>query len=99
MGERDEKREALIRAIRAFTVEAPDDQPNGKAEKALRDLDEALNPGRWPKETFGGLAKACDAAANLNEALADNVRALRIAAEEFFGGDFRAQEGGPSDGR
>ena len=85
-----EAKDALVAAIRAITVEAPDDRPNGPAEQALLDLEKALDP----RVGCAGLNAAREAAAALCEALADDTRALRIAAEAYFGGDFRAPQEG-----
>lgn len=74
--------EALKQAIRAFTIEGPNDTPNGPAEEALSLLGDALEKGNLRA------ARACFE--RLCEHLADDTMALRIAAEAFFGGDFRA---------
>lgn len=79
------EQETLAQAIRAFTVEAPDDQPNGPAEKALLDLEAALAGYPWRNPAIDA---ARDAAARLCEALADDTKRLREAAEAYFGGDF-----------
>lgn len=81
MNDMNQAREQLIRAIRALTVDFPDDRPNGAAEAALMRLceegrripDQALHRGfeEW-------------LAAN-----ADLVARLREAAEGYFGQDFR----------
>jgi hypothetical protein len=76
---------ALMRAIRAFTVDAPNDQPNGPAERALVRLGDALDAADWP-----GSREARVAYSELCERSADDIRDLRIAAETYFGGDFRA---------
>jgi hypothetical protein len=73
--------EGLIRAIRAFTVDAPNDEPNGAAEAALSKLGEAL--------------RSCDRNRALNAyeaycaAAADDTGNLRKAAEGYFGVSFR----------
>ncbi len=86
--------ENLIAAIRAVTVDMPNDQPNGPAERALLDLEAMLDLSGWnwsDAETCRRrLANVNDAMAKLCEALADDARRLRIAAEAHFGGDFRA---------
>ena len=85
--------ESLIAAIRAITVDLPNDQPNGPAERALLDLEAMLDPSGWkwgdPDTCRRRLANGNDAMAKLCEALADDAHRLRIAAEAHFGGDFR----------
>jgi hypothetical protein len=73
---------ALIEAIRRQTVEAADDEPNGPTEAAYERLLLALPPER-------SAPAACAAAAELGNAMADDCRALRVAAERYFGSDFR----------
>lgn len=88
----------LVAAIRAFTVDMPDDQPNGEAERHLLRLNAALDPEHWRRtsralSSAAGerlLSEANGAAAAMCEALADDTQRLREAAEAFFGGDFRA---------
>lgn len=72
---------ALIAEIRVSTVEAPNGQPNGKAEAALAHLGAAIEEGH--------LTVARRSFRVLCGALSDETKALRIAAEAFFGGDFR----------
>lgn len=97
-------RDVLASAVRRFTVDAPDDQPNGPAEQAIEELRNALDPLTWGKRLAGlavspqamdeigrSLREANAAASRLCEALDDNTKALRLAAEAFFGGDFRAR--------
>ena len=84
----------LKAAIRAFTVEADGDKPNGRAEAAIDLLSRLLDPRAWPGLTGGQLAilaQANGAAAALCMALADDTEALRAAAEAYFGGDFRRE--------
>ena len=86
--------EGLIVAIRAITVDMPNDQPNGPAERALLNLEAMLDPSGW-KWGDGDtcrrrLANVNEAMAQLCEALAADARRLRIAAEAHFGRDFRA---------
>lgn len=82
----------LTAAIRRFTVEMPDDEPNGPAQALALDLaaafdcDDMRNAHRFFK-------RFC-------EALDADVQELREAAESYFGGDFRSpqqmpQENGP----
>lgn len=74
-------REELIGAIRAFTRELPDDDPNGPHEADIEALNYALKRGD---------AKAAKQyAADLCKHLSEAVKRLRIAAEAHFGGDFR----------
>lgn len=87
--ERDDRAASLIKAIRAITVDMPDDQPSGEAERQLIRLEKAVEA--LPRGARGAAA-VCDAAAKLCEALADDTRRLRIAAESYFGGDFRSPE-------
>lgn len=73
----------LVYAIRTYTVEAPGGEPNGDTEAALLALRRVLEEGRSWKDAryeFNRLAGS----------MADNCKALRIAAEQHFGGDFRA---------
>ena len=75
---------ALIAAIRTFTVDLQHDGtviPNGDAERSMIQLQGALHNRH--------LNDARRAAANLLEALARDVKALRLAAEAYFGIDFR----------
>jgi len=87
--------EALEAAIRTFTVETPLDMPKGKAEAAMELLVSLMHPDAWPSLTASARAHldlANGAAAVLCTALADDTRALRHAAEGFFGCDFREAE-------
>lgn len=79
-----EKALALKAAIRAITVDLPDDQPNGAVELAI----DLLSKMEHSSEANEQLAALCNA-------LADETRALRLAAEAYFGGDFgREADGG-----
>jgi hypothetical protein len=81
----------LKAAIRAFTVEAPNGDANGTAERALLTLEKLLDPVVWGavaphaedlyKQIAGELAK-------LSEGFADDTGELRRAADAFFGEDF-----------
>lgn len=73
---------ALTTAIRAFTIDMPNDQPNGEREKQLDLLGQALDRG--------DIRAARKAYSLMCEAGADDLKALRVAAEEHFGEDFRA---------
>lgn len=84
---REEERR-LCAAIRRLTVDMPDDQPNGPAEQALVDLQ------RWVPSTDTFVR---DALARLCDALADDTRELRLAAESYFGSDFRAPQPSPTE--
>lgn len=72
---------ALIEAIRAMTVEAPNGRPNGKAESEMENVGSALEDGdiRSARHHYRAFCSA----------LADETKALRVAAEGYFGGDFR----------
>ncbi len=70
-------------AIRAFTVDAPNDEPNGERERQLEVLGQALERG--------DLRVARKAYVYMCEASANNLRELRVAAEAHFGGDFRTE--------
>ena len=74
--------EAIVKAIRAFTVDMPNDEPNGPRERQLEVLGQALERGdlRIARRAYGLMC----------EAGADDTRTLRVAAEAHFGGDFRA---------
>lgn len=87
---------ALQRAIRAITVDKLDDSPNGPAERALDDLVCALSPDIWHESDAARVLLAREAAARMCEAMADDTKRLREAAEAFFGGDFRAPPDDPS---
>lgn len=80
-----QKREAIVEAIRAFTVEGPNDAPNGDFETQLEVLGHALERGdlRVARKAYQLM---CGHAAK-------DRRALRLAAEAYFGGDFRAPGG------
>lgn len=78
----------LKAAIRAITVDAPDDQPNGPAEALIEPISKAILVGdcaslrvMWPE---------------FLEHLADDVGALRRAADAAFGEDFSKPEKGGS---
>lgn len=73
----------LAAAIRAFTVDAPNGKPNGPAEYAFGQLRRHLKKG-----DMSNARKAFEAFA---EHSADQVRELRIAAEEHMGGDFGSE--------
>ena len=74
---------ALTKAIRVFTVNAPIDMPNGPYEESVLALENALlfNNVREARRQF---EKMCAEASK-------NTKALRIAAEAHFGGDFRSE--------
>lgn len=80
--------DALKTAIRTFTVDAPNDEPNGERERQLEVLGQALERG--------DIRVARKAYSRMCEAGADDLRALRIAAEGHFGGDFRSPAREPS---
>jgi len=73
----------LTAAIRAFTVDAPDDQPNGERERQLDSLGHALERGdvRAARKAYSLMCAAG----------ADDLKALRVAAEMHFGGDFKTK--------
>ena len=76
------ERESITTAIRAFTVDMPNDEPNGARERQIEVLGQAL--------ARGDLRTARRAYSFMCEAGANDLRALRIAAEEYFGEDFLA---------
>lgn len=80
-GPMDPEEVALRRAIRTFTVEAPNDEPNGETECFILRLRLALEERDIEKSRAEFLS--------LMTSLAEDTRTLRIAAEKFFGGDFR----------
>ncbi len=87
------EREAITKAIRAFTAEAPNAAPNSDADRAIERLSALLDPNTWPgksDEEVRMLAECNDAMADLCGDLCDKIKTLRIAAEEHFGGDFRS---------
>lgn len=79
-------RDALIKAIRAFMVDMPNHQPNGPAEALILRLSKTLKGEGTPAMARQLLAEYCTAEA-------DRIRALRIAAETYFGLDFKAPQG------
>ena len=79
-------------AIRTFTVDNDNGtKPNGPAEAALVALLVALDPDAWPDDprTMARLRVANQAGMDFARESAAQTKALRIAAEHFFGGDFR----------
>lgn len=72
---------ALIDAIRTFTVEAPGGRPNGESERRILALRNALDDGTTKQAQV--------AFRRLMSSLAVDGKALRVAAEGYFGGDFR----------
>jgi len=85
--ERNEAGAALVAAIRVFTVDMPDGAPNGEAERRVLQLERAIRQGKY------GLA--LDNFKLMCAAFSDNIRALRVAAEHYFGGDFQTDTGDP----
>lgn len=82
----------LVAAIRAFTVDAPNDEPNGIVEQQIELLGALLDPKKWGHlniEQRALLKSAHGAMAALCESLADDTKGLCVAAEAYFGGDFR----------
>lgn len=77
---------ALAAAIRAFTVDAPNDEPNGPMEASLLALRFALGRGDM-KSARRYYREMCSQ-------MSDDTKTLRVAAEGYFGGDFR--KGPPS---
>lgn len=75
-------------AIRRFTVEAPNDKPNGPVEEAIVGLLNSLSKSSYV--AFGPRAFniANGWGAKLCQALADDTKELREAADAYFGGDF-----------
>lgn len=74
----------LVQAIRRFTWDAPNDQPNGETEAAILDLETAL--------TGGDLDAARRAFSVMMRASADDVTELREAAEIAIPGvDFKGE--------
>ncbi len=92
----DDRATALKNAIRAITVEMPDDEPNGEAERQLLRLEAAVEHLTTWAATNPAMARrlsmVSDAAAKLCAALADDTKALREAAEAYFGVDFKAPD-------
>lgn len=88
----DRRADALKKAIRAITVDLPDDEPNGEAERQLLRLEAAVEHLTTWAPTNPAMARrlsmVSDAAAKLCAALADDTKKLREAAEAYFGGDF-----------
>ncbi len=81
----------LEEAIRAFTVDATEDQPNGRMESAMELLCQLLDPKAWgalTPEQRARLDSVNGAAAELCVALADKIGRLGHSAEALFGGDF-----------
>jgi hypothetical protein len=74
----------LEAAIRVFTVDvAWGALPNGETERAIERLGDALNDHNigHAKQAFGDMCAHFSA----------DTRRLRIAAEDYFGGDFRKE--------
>lgn len=76
-----EEAQALTAAIRTFTDEAPNDEPNGPTEGDLLALRFALGRGdmKSARRHFRDMCTHWSA----------DTKALRVAAEGYFGGDFR----------
>lgn len=90
LGDSD-KRHALEKAIRAITVDAPDGQPNGEAERQLERIAWLMKPSNAPsgKANAAWYQAMCDAFGRLCGAWADDSKRQRVAADAYFGGDFR----------
>lgn len=84
------ERAALCAAIRRFTVEAPEDKPNGKVEAAIDRIQDLLDPAAWAQESDPSqrVRDLNGAMADLTEGLVEDTEALKAAAEAFLGGDF-----------
>lgn len=74
---RSKENQRLVAAIRRFTVDMPDDQPNGEAERQLLRI-EAL----CVRELRSALAEYCSA-------VAADTKELREAASAYFGLNFK----------
>lgn len=87
--------QALTVAIRNITEEVPDGQPLGPAEQQIENILALLDPKAWPADlpaaaVSARLGQLSDYMAKLCEALADDTKLLREAAEGFWPGhDFR----------
>lgn len=80
----------LVEAIRAITA-SPPGEALGKAEREVAALLRLVDPTMWPRGREEQIAKAREIAVTANEIarwLASDKRALRTAAEAYFGGDF-----------
>lgn len=82
-GAREERREwsALLAIVDRITFDAPDDKPNGPGEQAIDDMSKALEVDRWPSNVRSRIADLNGHMATLCDALADDCRDLKAAAD------------------
>jgi hypothetical protein len=92
-GPMDPEEVQLRAAIRTFTVDMPGGEPNGETERQIECLMQAMDPRKWRKmpqrEWLRLLSEANGAAAAMCEEMAKDCKSLRLAAEAYFGGNFR----------
>lgn len=90
---------ALTGAIGAMTIDVDGGaRPNGPAEQAVDNLRQALDPANWPlgtdsmrtEDILERLIRAHQYASEFYAAHAEQLLALKLAAEGYFGGDFGA---------
>lgn len=90
---KDQKREDLIKAIRVFTVDRPNDEPNNPAEVQDKCLEDLLTLP-WPTEPAASMKRhgdVCMILGRASEARADMLRDLRRAADAHFGENFKRE--------
>ncbi len=86
----DPTQRRLVEAIRTITAAAPRETLS-KAEREVAAMLKLLDPKTWPRGREEQIAKAREIAVSAKEValrLAGDKRALRVAAEAHFGGDF-----------
>lgn len=82
------KADGLKAAIRRITVDEADGTPVGAAETAIVRIESAMEPSTFFADPSGARVVVCDAMETLCDALADESKLLREAADVYFGEDF-----------
>ena len=85
-------KDELVAAIRSITEDRPGGQPNNQVEKVLLDIEALLDPRQWRAGGDRQRARVSNAMVDLTSALIAQTKALRYAAEGYFGGDFGKPE-------
>ena len=85
-------RDKLVAAIRSITEDRPNGQPSNQVEKVLLDIEKLLDPCQWRAGGDQQRARVSNAMVELTDALIAQTKALRRAAEGYFGGDFGKPE-------
>jgi hypothetical protein len=86
------EREALTKAIRSITVDAPNGTHNNESERQLLALVKIMNPAEWgvlPEPAVRQYQKVCYALAALTRAIGTEAMSLRLAAQDYFDEDFQ----------